>query len=177
MRQNDLMDRLREIVSQESPWNKDDLIEWAIEWLAVSSYDQYHEQAEREFHLAYEQGMRPIAALKPQVVPYQHDPALPALPDKAHGQLHGIGFIYNGDRDDRVLVAIDDLKTNPAIVALAEHEGTLRVYTRLPIGLASISVCGDEWVVEEFVPYMDRWEEVPSTFMRKCVARVLGQQK
>ena len=176
MNRDAMIEQLREIISHE-PWNKDDLIEWANEWLAVSYDDEYHEQVEREFHRVYEQGLRRISALRPQVVPYRHDPALPALPDKPNGQLHGVGFIYDEDRDDRVLVAIDDLKANSAIVALAEHEGGLRVYTRLPIGESSINVCGDEWVVEEFVPYQGRWTEVTPDFRRECVAQVLGQQK
>jgi hypothetical protein len=171
-----MLDWLREIISHE-PWSEDELADWANEWLAVAYDNDYHEQAEREFRLAYERGMRRIAGLKPQVVPYRHDPALPSLPDKPDGQLHGVGFIYDEDRDDRVLVAIDDLKANSAIVALAEHEGGLRVFARLPIGKSSINVCGDEWVVEEVVPYKGRWTEVDRDFMRQCVAQVLTQKK
>lgn len=171
-----MLDWLREIISHE-PWNEDELVDGANEWLAVAYADEYHEQAEREFHQAYEQGMRRIAALKPQVVPYRHDPALPSLPDKPDGQLHGIGFVYDEDRDDRVLVAIDDLRAKWPIVALAEHEGGLRVFTRLPIGESSINVCGDEWCVDEFVPYQGRWQEVDYRFMRECVGQVVKQQK
>jgi hypothetical protein len=170
-----MLDWLGEIISHK-PWNEDNLTDWANQWFGLDYDNDYHEQLEREAQKAHEQGLSRIATLKPQVVPYQHDLALPALPDEPDGQLHGIGFIYDEDRDDRVLVAIDDLKANSGIVALAEHEGGLVVYTRLPIGESSINVCGDEWVVEEFVPFQGRWEEVTSTFMRKCVAQVLGQQ-
>jgi hypothetical protein len=171
-----MLDWLREIVAQES-LNEEELSDWANEWLAVSYHDDYHEQTEREMYQAHEHGLLQMSALRPQVVPYRNDPALPTLPDKPHGQLHGIGFIYDEDRDDRVLVAIGQLKNTPGLIALAEHEGSLRIYTRSPIDLSSINVCGDEWVVEEFVPYRSRWTEVTNTFMRKCVAQVLEEQK
>jgi hypothetical protein len=99
---------------------------------------------------------------------------LPVLPDLPDGQLHGIGFIYDEDRDDRVLVAIDKLKDTPGLVALAEHKGSLAIYSRLPVGVTSISVCGDEWEITEFVPYQGRWTEVTPKFMKDCVAQVLG---
>jgi hypothetical protein len=133
-------------------------------------------EEDRHFQEAQEQGLRRISALKPQVVPYRHDPMVPILPDEPDGQLHGVGFVYDEDRDDRVLVAIDDLKANPEIVALAEHEGGLRVFTTLPIGESSINVCGDEWVVEEFVPYKGRWTEVTTDFKKECVAQVLAKR-
>jgi hypothetical protein len=36
-----------------------------------------------------------------------------------------------------VLVAIDQLRDHPGLVALAEHEGGLTTYARLPLGLNS----------------------------------------
>jgi len=118
-----------------------------------------------------------IPPLKLQVFPYLHDPALPALPDNPDGALHGIGFIYDEDRDDRVLVAIDQLKDNPSLVALAEHEGDLKTYSHLTLGLTQIEVCDDVWVVTEFVPYQGRWVEVTPQFVNECVAMVLVHHK
>lgn len=155
----ELLDDLREIMAEE-PWDQDALTDWAINWLHRDNDDlseRYEEESRQE--------RRQIAILKPQVVPYKHNPNLPALPDSPDGQLHGIGFIYDEDRDDRVLVAIDQLKSRKGIVALAEHEGMLAIYSRKAIGLNSISVCGDEWCVTEFVPYRGRWEEVTKEFL------------
>ena len=169
-----MMDCLRAIVSQES-WDQNALAEWANEFLYVAeTYDEDDEERWKE--VAHRQEQQ-VAQLKPQVRPYLHDPALPALPDKPDGALHGIGFIYDGDRDDRVLVAIDQLKDRPGLVALAEHEGCLTTYSLLPLDLNSVSVCADEWVVTEFVPYQGRWIEVTPQFINDCVAKVLGHHK
>jgi hypothetical protein len=139
----EVIEWLREIVSQE-PWNEDDLVDWANEFLAVSydGNDDFWERIDQERRYMEQQ----LPQLIRQVAPYQHDPRLPALPDVPDGQLHGIGFIFDGDRDDRVLVAIDKLKDTPGLVALAEHEGVLAIYSRLPVGETSITVCSDEWV-------------------------------
>ena len=160
-KQQELLDDLREIVAEE-PWHEDALTDWAINWLHDDSDDAWerYEEEDRQKQLQ-------LAILKPQVVPYKHKPNLPKLPEAPDGQLHGIGFIYDEDNDDRVLVAIDQLKSRTGIVALAEHEGTLAIYSRKPIGLNSISVCGDEWCVTEFVPYRGRWEEVTKEFFEK----------
>ena len=167
-----MMKWLRDIVTHE-PWDDADLTEWADNWLSVAN-DFDHQENERAFLAADKEGLQRISTLKPHVVTYRHDPSLPVLPDRPHGQLHGIGFIYDEDRDDRVLVAIDDLvKTTASIVALAEHEGGLKIYTRLPIEVGSIDVCGDTWGVDEFVPYQGKWKEIDHTFMRECVAKVL----
>jgi len=50
---------------------------------------------------------------------------------------------------------------------VAEHEGGLEIYARKQIGLDSISVCGDEWCVTEFIPYRGRWTEVTKEFLEK----------
>jgi hypothetical protein len=115
-----------------------------------------------------------VPQLKRQVGTYRPDPDLPALPDTPDGELHGVGFVYDEDRDDRVLVAIDTLRDKPGLVAVAEREGVLAVYTRLPLGKSSLTVCEDEWVIEEFVPHQGRWTEVTPDFTKDCVARVLG---
>jgi hypothetical protein len=166
------MARLRETVSRE-PWNLDHVAEWAdwfLYWFETDedegSEDRWKEAAERQ-----EQQLR---QLRPQVGTYRPDPDLPALPDTPDGQPHGVGFVYDEDRDDRVLVAIDTLRDSPGLVAVAEHEGVLATYSRLPVGDASRSVCGDEWVIEEFVPHQGRWTEVTPDFTKDCVARVLG---
>jgi hypothetical protein len=168
-----LMDCLREIVSQEPPWSEDDLAEWADEFLFL-----YEENSERKKqHMQHIQAIQEqerrlweqvIPPLKRLVRPYQHDALLPALPQSPHGQLHGVGFIYDEDRDDRVLVAIDDLKDTPGLVALAEHEGGLEVYARKPTGLTTVSVGCDEWgVLSEFIPHQGRWKELTVDFTGK----------
>ena len=161
VRQQELLDDLREIVAEE-PWDEDALTDWAIEWLHRDEDDPWErfEEEDRQKRLQ-------LAILKPQVVPYKHDPVLPKLPDAPDGQLYGVGFIYDEDRDDRVLIAIDQLKSRKGIVALAEHEGMLAIYSRKQIGLNSICVCGDEWCVTEFVPYRGRWTEVTKEFIEK----------
>src|SRR5271154_6035821 len=120
-KQGELLDDLRAIMAEE-PWDEDALTDWAINWLNRNDDDSWlrFEEEDRQKQLQ-------LAILKPQVVPYKHNPNLPALPDQPDGQLHGIGFIYDEDRDDRVLVAIDQLKSRTGIVALAEHEGGLEI--------------------------------------------------
>jgi hypothetical protein len=166
-----LMGRLREIVSRE-PWDQDDLAEWANEFLFAYDDGGMGDQFEQERRRQEQQ----VTQLKRHFIPYQHDPALPPLPDSPDGQLHGIGFIYDEDRDDRVLVAIDRLKDRPGLVALAEHEGGLDIYSRLPVGQSSMVVCGDQWTVTEFLPYRGRRTEATPRFIRDCVAQVLGQK-
>jgi hypothetical protein len=164
-----LMARLRQIVARE-PWDQGGLAEWANEFL-------YWFETEEDEGRWREAGARQVQQLKPLVGPYRPDPGLPALPDRPDGQLHGIGFIYDEDRDDRVLVAIDKLRANPGLVAVAEHEGCLRVYSRLPLGLNSMVVGGDQWAVAEFVPHLGRWVEVTPEFLKDCVARVVGRHE
>jgi hypothetical protein len=165
-----LMARLREIVSRE-PWDQGDLAEWANEFLYCFEVDE----DEGRWREAGARQERQVQQRKPLVGPYRPDPRSPALPDRPDGQLHGIGFIYDEDRDDRVLVAIDKLRADPGLVAVAEHEGCLWVYSRLPLGLNSVVVCGDQWAVAEFVPHLGRWVEVTPEFLKDCVARVVGR--
>jgi hypothetical protein len=67
--------------------------------------------------------------------------------------LHGIGFIYDEDRDNRVLEAIDLLRHHREIIAVREHEGGLAVFTRAEIpGLSSgIDLTSDSWGIDQFV--------------------------
>ncbi len=167
-----MMNWLGEIVSQE-PWNEDELVDWANQYMGVCYHDAMWEDMHRDGCRQEQQ----IPHLKSQIDPYWHDPALPALPGEPDGALHGIGFIYDEDHDDRVLVAIEQLKDNPGLVALAEHEGCLTIYARLPLDLHSINVCSDEWIVTEFVPYQGCWMKVTKEFIRDCVAKVLGYHK
>ena len=149
-----LTDRLREIVARE-PWNLDDLAEWAdwfLYWFEPDE-DSRNDEYVNRWKEAAERVAQHVGQLKPLVGPYWHEPDLPALPDRPDGELHGIGFTYDEDRDDRVLVAIDTLKDTPGLVALAEHEGVLTVYVREPIAQTSVTVCEDVWVIEQVVPY------------------------
>ena len=158
----EIIDRLWTILSRP-PWSDDDLAEWAEEFLMAYEEVKMAERIDQE-RLLRERRMPPLKRL---VRPYQHDALLPALPQSPHGQLHGVGFIYDEDRDDRVLVAIDDLKDTPGLVALAEHEGGLEVYARKPTGLTTVSVGCDEWGVTEFIPHQGRWKEVTADFTGK----------
>ena len=72
----DLMEALRAIVSQEPPWNEDDLAEWAEEFLMAYEEVKMAAMMEQE-RLLQEQRIPPLKRL---VRPYQHDPLLPALP-------------------------------------------------------------------------------------------------
>jgi hypothetical protein len=175
------LDCLRAIVSQEPPWNEDTLADWANDFLYL-----YDEKAEEKRHIQHMQAIQEevqrfleqvYPLLKHQVQPYRHDPSLPPLPKPPHGQLHGIGFIYDEDQDDRVLIATQQLKNEPGLVALADNEGRLEIYTRQITKLTSINVGCDVWRVSEFVPYQERWQEVDHDFMQECVALVLGQQQ
>lgn len=154
----EMTDWLREIVSKE-PWDEEALVGWANEFLAV--YEDEVWERQREERLREEQAK--IILLKPHVAPYQHDPtlALPTLPRSPDGQLYGIGFIYDEDRDDRVLIAIDELKEHGGVVAVSEHEGELTIYTQISVGESDIEVCGDTWVITQLFPGQGRWEEAP----------------
>lgn len=152
----EMTDWLRNIVSKE-PWDEEALADWANEFLAVYHHDDSWE-LHREENFRDEQAK--IKTLKPLVVPYQHDAVLPALPLSPSAQLHGIGFIYDEDQDDRVLIAIDQLKQHGGIVAVAEHEGELTIYTRSKLGESDIEVCGDTWIITEFMPDKGCWREI-----------------
>jgi hypothetical protein len=150
----EMMKWLREIVSKK-PWNEDDLADWAGQFLAI--HEDNAEERRREQSVQEEQ--MKIRMLKPKVSPYHHASALPTLPRSPDGQLHGIGFIYDEDRDDRVLIAIDQLKDHVDIIAVAEHEGELMIFTRKKTHENNIEVCGDTWVITELLPYQGRWSE------------------
>lgn len=107
----------------------------------------------------FEMEEKEINKLKPLVTEYHHSRDLPDLPEEPDGALHGIGFIYDEDRDDRVLVAINNLKDNKDIVALAECKGCVDIYTRKSTGLTWVSAY-DEWSVTEHVPYWGGWRQV-----------------
>jgi hypothetical protein len=155
-------------------WDELELEGWAREFFE----DRYGEDYRDDGRSYYEQEMTKIDVLRPLVKEWDNDWwGLPRLPKTPNGSLHGIGFIYDEDKDDRVLVAIDQLKNNPDIVALAEHEGSVDIYTRIPTGLTNLDVCSDVWCVTEYVPYQAQWVEVDEQFIKNCVAQVLGRRK
>jgi hypothetical protein len=162
---SEFKDWLLEIVAEDE-WDEDELAEWANDFLIDHYQGDYD-------HTGCDERAK-IDVLKPLVTQYKHDHSLPKLPAKPDGSLHGIGFVYDEDSDDRVLVAIDQLKDDHDVVALAEHEGVVEIYSRLPTGLTGLSVCDDEWCVNEYVPYRGRWIEVDQQFIKNCVAQVLG---
>lgn len=106
-----------------------------------------------------------IATLKPLVQPFHAD-NVPALPEQPAGMLHGVGFILDEDNDYRVLVAIDQLpaELRGKIVALAEHEGGVTIYSREPTNIGGMTVCMDEWSVDrELIVAGRKWAEAEWT--------------
>lgn len=104
--------------------------------------------------------MTQIDELKKHVGKYFEKPALPKLPQTPDGALYGIGFIFDEDKDERVLVAIDKLRDWSRVVAVSETHGNLSVYTRLPLKLDYLTVCDDTWSVLELVPHNGMWVEL-----------------
>jgi two-component system OmpR family response regulator len=137
-----LREWLREIAAKDE-WtdeDEDDLREWASEYLGYYDLDDFDEpDPERDM----------IPGLKEQVAPYKHDPSLPTLPHRPDGALHGIGFIYDHDHDDRVLVAVHYLRHDREVVAVAECKGRVTIYTRVPTAREYVNVCHDSWHVTE----------------------------
>jgi hypothetical protein len=174
--ESDLKDWLLEIV-QEEEWDESELVEWVDEFMRdrcnneMMGYMGYMDEDRTQQEKAR------IVTLKPLVSSYQHDQTLPELPQKPDGSLYGIGFIYDQDRDDRVLVAIDKLKGNRDVVVLAEREGVLEIYSRMPTNLTGLSVFDDEWNVTEYIPYRGKWIEVDQQFIRNCVEQVIDYKK
>jgi len=111
-----------------------------------------------------------IEKLKSVVIEYKHHHSLPTLPKNPHGDLFGIGFIYDEDMDTRVLMAIEMLfafemlKGVKNIVAVHEHEGTLAIYSLNPCGYSEIEVFGDNWSIFNFVPENGEWIEVERNY-------------
>ena len=96
---------------------------------------------------------------KKLITPYKHDPSYPPLPKNPNGSLFGIGFIYDEDEDNRVLVAIALLSDMKNILAVYEHEGTITFYSKYPCEIKEIEVCGDNWSVFEYTSENGKWIE------------------
>jgi len=114
----------------------------------------------------------------------------PKLPKKPDGFLYGVGFIFDEDFDLRVLVAINKLNeyfidwalmggplSKEDLIAVSEHEGVLKIYSRHPVYLKELPVCGDIWQIESHVPYMEKWIKIDEDFMISCVHHVLSARK
>ncbi len=170
----ELKDWLLEIVQQET-WDEDDLAEWANDFMDI--YDRRNYEYIGFDENRVKQEMAKIDVLESLVTEYKHDLSLPELPMNPDGSLYGIGFIYDEDNDTRVLGAIDQLKDKQDIVALAEHEGFLEIYSRLPTGVTDITVCDDEWGVDEYIPYHGQWIIAKGQFTNDCVAQVIGYRR
>jgi hypothetical protein len=139
----------------------EDYIDW--DSLEEPETDYVHELDDPpSFEEQLHQEMIRVDELKKSVKRYDHDLSLPVLPVMPEWSLHGVGIIYDRDEDDRVLIAIDELKDKRDIVALAEHNGGLTIYTRHPAGLNDemINVGLDSWHVIEYIPRRGRWIEV-----------------
>jgi hypothetical protein len=152
----ELKQRLVDIVAE---WDEEELDDWISDYL-----HEHHQEEKDKQRAAIRAEMRALAILQEQVRPYLPHPDLPPL--KVDGALHDIGFIYDEDKDDRVLLAIDQLKGNDDIIAVAEHEGLLTIYTKHPTGLTSISIPGDEWAITELFPSCWEWVCLNEFFCR-----------
>jgi len=133
----------------------------------IDDYDYdiegYSEEDSEEYdidQIEHAHGYNRIEELRPLVKEYIHDDKNPELPKEPDGSLFGIGFIYDEDRDDRVLVAIDKLKHLKGIIAVSEHEGGMDIYSRSNHKLKQIGTCGDIWFINEFVFKKGKWNKV-----------------
>jgi hypothetical protein len=102
---------------------------------------------------------------------YKGKSKIPSLFYPPHGSLFGIGFIYDEDFDDRILVAVTKLLRAhyKSIIAASEHEGVLKVYSVVPFALdrlkswedltsdMELKVCGDAWYIEQYVVCGNEW--------------------
>jgi len=105
-----------------------------------------------------------IKKLRCLVTEYKHHHSLPTLPKNPHGSLFGIGFIYDEDMDERVLMAIELLKDNKKIVAVYEHKGIITIYSKDPCETKKIEVCGDIWPVYNFIHDNGEWIKVERNY-------------
>jgi len=169
-----MIEDLKNILAKEKEYEYDDemeelIEEWAHEFLG------HCDSGPTQYELnEYYEDKKTILGLKTQVEDYTHDADLPELPQRPNGSLNGIGFIYDEDHDDRVLVAIERLKNlmySPedyeSIVALSERKGGLKIYTRKPTMVRNVDVAMDIWAITEYVPYEGEWLEVDDHFV-KC---------
>lgn len=94
-----------------------------------------------------------IARLRSKVAKYRGGKKLPPFPKgEPAGALYGIGYIYDEDKDDRVLIAIDRLPVKIGVVAVHEHEGQLTVYSLDPVPTYDVELPGgDIWGTTNFV--------------------------
>jgi len=116
-----MLDKIKSLIkkAEENQWDEDD-VEAGFHELA---HDFFCRQA------LDEQGWEEPGTSGPEVnsiprlekivetyvPPYEHD-NLPELPQMPDGQLHEIGFIYDHDRDNRVLVAIEKLRAQEILL-------------------------------------------------------------
>ena len=153
-----LIEEIKGIVSKDAA-DQEEIAEWCQEFLW--EFNQDDEKAHREA-LLNNLGAE-IERLEQMIVPYTPDPTLPPLPEKPAGQLFGIAFIYDEDKDKRILTAIDQLR-DAGIIAIREHQGTFQLWSRKQTKIMGVSICdGDEWSVqEEYVPKKGGWHKSPT---------------
>lgn len=168
----------------------DELAEWAEDFL------RYHqENTGLQSYLGYDAGddsmspegeaeVQSINELKKSVKPWSRPAHLPKFTHsdvypggEPDGELLGIGFIYDHDQDDRVLVAIKKLHDQGRqVYAVQEYKATLTLFSDKPTFLESISVCDDHWHIKEFVLFNGKWVALPA-FAKMCVDMVLKSEQ
>lgn len=170
--------RILDLASSED-WNEDvleDIAEWAEDFLNFVGYggiedEQYYAMEKEAIDSDYARIKKLSAAVVSFSVEDRYKKIIP-LPDVPDGKLHGIGFIYDHDKDDRVLLAIDYLKDRKGIIAVSERKGCMDVYTISPSGINNITVCNDEWPVTEYVPLDGEW--VVAAFYAQAVENFIN---
>lgn len=123
--------------------------------------EEYFDKDEECFYEddTVEDEYREINDLRLLVKEYKYNSFSRILPKDPNGSLFGIGFIYDDDEDDRVLVAIRKLKHRENIIAIGERKGALTIYSKYPSNdpISELQVCGDYWCVDEYVFEDDTW--------------------
>ena len=120
----------------------------------MNYWDRYNQKMKKDYDL--------LPQLLNIVEEYIPNEKIPSLPIEINGAIYGIGFSYDEDKDDRILVAIHKYFRGRNILAVREHEGGVDIYySKIPISnMPEIELCGDIWAPEEYVPHNGDWVEL-----------------
>lgn len=150
--EDEQIEKLKKLLEEYDCTNEIEEIEYLDKWEQI----QELEELLREYR-TQENADEQIEKFKSLVTEYKHDFLLPTLPKNPHGSLFDIGFIYDEDMDERILMAIELLKDKKNIVAVYEHKGTIEIYSKDPCKIKEIKVCNDIWPVYNYVPENGKW--------------------